>query len=412
LVATTAPETPGGRAERKRRITVPRVVVLLLVAGLPAYVFVGAPALNAAADRPPSGVAGSPTPSTSPSPSEAAEASPEPSPTMPTPPVFPQPGTVFLGVSVVSLPRDYVALDRFTAATGYAPRVVQFSRAWANDRFDAAPFDQVAARGALPMLSWEPWNPRLQTKDARELGAQPAFQLARIARGQYDTYISAYANGIKSLGYRVAIRFGHEMNGFWYPWCERSNGNRPGDYVAAYRRIHDVFRALGADNAIWVWSPNVSHPGSSPLAGLYPGDAYVDWVGLSGYYGIDGPAYVSFDGVFDSTFAQLRAFARKPVVLTETAASDEAGRKADWVADMFRSLPRHPEIIGVVWFETSKEHDWRITSSPAAVAAFATGAANARYDARWAPAAVPRIDVPTAGPPSPSPSPARGKGRR
>jgi mannan endo-1,4-beta-mannosidase len=309
------------------------------------------------------------------------------------PELFPPAGKVFLGVSVTDPARGPVTVERFTAATRYPPRVVQFTRSWAGDRFDPTPFQRFAAGGALPMLSWEPWDSSLQGKAARELGAQPRFRLARITRGDFDTYLASYANGIRELGYRIAIRFAHEMNGYWYPWCEQSNGNRPGDYVDAYRHVRSVFRALGATNVIWVWSPNVGYAGSAPIAPLYPGDDAVDWIGLSGYYGINDATYVAFGEVFNPTLAVLRGFTRKPIVLTEVAATDEAGRKADWVADMFRALPARPDIIGVIWFEAIKEQDWRVSISLATARVFATGAADPRYAVRWTPGMLPRTEV-------------------
>lgn len=167
------------------------------------------------------------------------------------------------------------------------------------------------------------------------------------------------------LGYPVAIRFAHEMNGYWYPWCEQSNGNSRGEYVQAWRHIHQVFDAAGAHNAVWVWSPNVSYTNSTPLTRLYPGDAYVDWVGLSGYYGTVGKEnYQSFDALFTPTRTELRRFTRKPLVITEVGATDAAGRKAEWITGMFRSLPRHRDIIGVIWYQAVKEIDWRVGTSP------------------------------------------------
>jgi len=281
-------------------------------------------------------------------------------------------------------------VDAFTAATRYQPSVLQFSQGWAHDEFDAARVDAVARRGMLPVVSWEPWD-YTATGRAASSGEQPAYRLSAIVDGRYDSYIRSWAEGVAALPYPVAIRFAHEMNGFWYPWCERSNGNHPGDYVKAWRHVHDLFAAAGAHNVTWLWSPNVTYSGATPLAGLYPGDAYVDWIGLSGYYGTAGrESYISFDQIFSATLAEVNRLTRKPIVVTETGATNATGQQARWITEMFTRLPAHPEVIGVVWFETKKELDWRIATVPAAAAAFAAGAADPRYRAPWAPNAVPR----------------------
>jgi hypothetical protein len=102
----------------------------------------------------------------------------------------------------------------------------------------------------------------------------------------------------------------------------------------------------------------------------------------------------SFDNIFDGTLTELRAFTEKPVVVTETGATDAIGRKADWVRQAFQELPSHPDIIGVIWFEAVKELDWRSASSPAASAAFREGAADPRYHLVWSTNAVPRTALP------------------
>jgi hypothetical protein len=67
------------------------------------------------------------------------------------------------------------------------------------------------------------------------------------------------------------------MNGTWYPWSESVSPNRLGDYVKAWRRVHDVCRSVGARNATWVWCPNVETAGTvKPLARFYPGNG-VNW---------------------------------------------------------------------------------------------------------------------------------------
>ncbi|MFC0008091.1 glycoside hydrolase family 26 protein [Micromonospora siamensis] len=313
------------------------------------------------------------------------------SPNPPTP--FPPKGKVFLGIQTEHGPYDFTPLSAYTEATGHRPAAFQFAQGWAHNPFDRAVFDRVAERNMLPIVAWEPWD-YLATGRARSHGEQPAYRLSRIAGGDFDEYIRSWAQGLKSLGYPVGMRFAHEMNGFWYPWCEQSNGNREGDYVRAYRHVHDIFRQVGVTNVIWVWSANVTYPGAEPLTGLYPGDRYVDWVGLSGYYGTAGvERYRSFDRIFDDTLDQVRRFTRKPIVITETGASDAEGRRAAWIREMFSQLPRHPDVIGVIWFETNKELDWRLSVTPDAARLYGEKAAAARYRVTWSTNTVPRRTV-------------------
>ncbi|MFC4149503.1 glycoside hydrolase family 26 protein [Micromonospora mangrovi] len=373
------------------RLTVPRVSLALIGALLLTYAFAIAPRTTSWGRGP--------TPT-----DRAVTAAPSPTPT-PRRELFPPAGKAFVGVMTEQGPYDFAAVDSFTAAARHQPQVMLFSSGWASDTFDRALFDRIRDRGMLPMLGWEPWDYQLdQTARKKKMAArtidrlradQPRYQLADIARGDFDDYLLSWAEGIRSLGYPVAIRFAHEMNGDWYPWCEMVNGNQPGDYVRAWRHVHNLFRDVGADNVIWVWSPNARWSGSKQkLADLYPGDDYVDWAGVSGYYGTGVfSAYRSFDDIFDETLKEIRTFTHKPLVITETGASDGKGRKAEWIRETFRALPRHRDIIGLIWFEVDKELDWRIVSSPTVADSFARGVADPRYQFPWSPQMVPRTEL-------------------
>src|SRR5205823_10852101 len=124
---------------------------------------------------------------------------------------------------------------------------------------DAGLLDRIRAYGAVPLVTWEPW-------DWQKGLAQPDFALARISGGAFDDYARAWAAAAKQWGRPLYVRFAPEMNGDWRPWSERVNGNHPGDFVAAWRHLHDLFAAAGASNVRWVWSPNVVYPGSIPLS--------------------------------------------------------------------------------------------------------------------------------------------------
>ena len=58
------------------------------------------------------------------------------------------------------------------------------------------------------------------------------------------------------------------MNGNWFPWSEGVNGNQAGEYVTAWRHVHDIFTAVGATNVTWVWCPNVDYSNSTSPASL------------------------------------------------------------------------------------------------------------------------------------------------
>ncbi|MEO7754083.1 MAG: glycosyl hydrolase [Terracoccus sp.] len=182
---------------------------------------------------------------------------------------------VTFGVAEPGAPTDLSGVRTLTTQLGQAPSLVMWYVAWSSRTdFPSADVRAVAASGATPEITWEPWDPASGAD-------QPAYRLAAIANGAHDAYISRWAGQARAARTPVVLRFGHEMNGSWYPWAEQANGNAPGDFVRAYRHVHDLFVAARATNVTWAWSPNVSFPGSTPVSGLYPGDGYVDQVALT-----------------------------------------------------------------------------------------------------------------------------------
>ena len=287
----------------------------------------------------------------------------------------PAAGVVYPGVTVDGTRGEIPELDAYTGSAGKRPMVIMDYRDWAHTPDFPADFaNLVVARGATPLLTWEPWS---YTGGA----AQPGYRLSAIAGGGYDAYIRHWAAQVKAWNKPVMLRFAHEMNGDWYPWSERVNGNAPGQYVTAYRHVVDLFRAAGARNVTWVWSPNVSYPGTTSLAALYPGSAYVDWTGLDGYnFGTTtATGWQSFDQVFGASIGQIRAVSTKPLMLAEVGSAEQGGDKSAWISDFFGQLAAHPEIRAYMWFNHDKEADWRVQSSDASRLAYAAGVAAARY---------------------------------
>jgi mannan endo-1,4-beta-mannosidase len=283
----------------------------------------------------------------------------------------------------VSLPAQFdSALDKFTSATGVSPNMYCFFKNWTiHSRFDGTEYRRAHARGVVPLIAWEPWDPR------GPMASQPDYSLQSIIEGRHDELLIEWAQGIRDLEFPVAIRFAHEMNGHWYPWATTVNGNSPRQYVQAWRHVHGVFAAQGATNVAWVWSPNVNrHLPGRPLRSMYPGDRYVDLVGIVGYGVKRGD---TFNSVFGSTIKEIRTFTRRSLLITETAGAQSTGSKAKWTRAFYRDLAKRRDIVGAVWFNHIKRVDWRVDADPQMRRVF--GEAVRNYQATWRPLKTPRI---------------------
>jgi glycosyl hydrolase family 26 len=283
----------------------------------------------------------------------AAHAAPEPSASASAP--------VIWGVNTANAPDDGSKLDAVAAEVGEKPAMVMWYQSWKEPIFYSNQIANVTARDETPLITWMP---------STDAGGIP---LRDIVNGAWDSYIRQSATSAKNWGRPLYLRFGHEMNLISSSWGAHVNGNTPADFVAAWRHVVQIFRDTGASNVKFVWSPNVDW-GNYPFAAFYPGDDWVDWVGLDGYNwgGIGGSRWRSFNDVFASSYDTLTALSSKPVMIAETAAPEATGDKPGWIRSGLEvQLPtRMPKVRAVIWFDRDKETDWRIGSSPATLDAF------------------------------------------
>jgi len=252
-------------------------------------------------------------------------------------------------------------------------------QAWAGpfaDFSSHAP-DAVRARGAMPMISWEP---------SAGFTNDPTFSLRTIVTGRHDAYIHRWTRDAAAWGHPIYVRLMYEMNGWWAPWCASVNGNSSAQFVDAWRHIVDIARAEGATNIRWVWVPNVDNDGLGvPFVELYPGDDYVDWVGLDGFNrgtSWSTTRWVNLHRIFDGSIARMRELTDKPLLVGETGSSEKGGDKAAWIRSLADVPNEFPDIRAIVWFnknETSLGIDWRVNSSPEALEAFRDLAASPAF---------------------------------
>lgn len=259
-------------------------------------------------------------------------------------------------------------IDAFAKQVGRRPAIILSYKRWDVKPFYKPELDQIAKRGAMPMVSWEPWSS----------SGKPA-KLWAIARGRYDGYVRRSAQMAKAWGKPIMLRFAQEMNGEWAPWEQGHVGATPQSFILAWRHLVSVFRQVGADNVRWVWCPNVN-TGNSPFMQYYPGNSWVDWVGLDGFNWGGSIGWRPFSEIFAGSYEELTRRTSKPVVIAETGSGQTGGDKAAWVTSaLTRELANFSRVRAVVWYNAVDRADFRIDSSPSALAAFRRGIASPLY---------------------------------
>ena len=127
----------------------------------------------------------------------------------------------------------------------------------------------------------------------------PIWKLTEIINGTYDVAITNWANKAKEVPSNLLIEFGTEMNGYWFSWNGKYYGSGTKDQYGdmdypdgleifrdAYRHIINLCNIAGADNLTWFFHFDVNNDPdewwNDPIY-YYPGDDYIDWLGVSIY---------------------------------------------------------------------------------------------------------------------------------
>lgn len=214
-----------------------------------------------------------------------------------------------------------------------------------------------------------------------------------IARGDFDGKIAEWVSHVKQFldlggGRSVIIAPLQEMNGTWTKY-----GCDPGNFKVAYLKFVDAFRqaGIGETQVRWAFAPNGwTSPGCGKIADYYPGDQYVDVIGISAYnFGTCvGTRWESVSSVFGPALDEIRTTvnAQKPYLIAQTAAPRSVGCGGDqnaWSRDMFSYLAADPNVVGLVWFNFVKETNWKIWQSSTLTQGWRDGMSMASTTYQW-----------------------------
>jgi hypothetical protein len=234
---------------------------------------------------------------------------------------------------------------------------------WGNERDFPLQFGPtVRDKGKTLLIYWEPNDYNINSPN------QPLMSYDAILRGDWNTYFQKFAADAKAYGGPVILLPFDEMNGDWSPWSGVKNNNTPTKEIAAWRYLHKYFES--APNVKFGWAPNNDSSPDIPgnqIEDYYPGDQYVDYVGVDGFN--FGSPWQTWSQVFDHALVKLTPYG-KPIYLFSMA-SAEGSQKAAWITDgLGTQIKRYPQIKGWIWFNENKERDWRVNSDAQSLQAF------------------------------------------
>ena len=253
--------------------------------------------------------------------------------------------------------------------------------------------EEVEATGGVPHIAWEPND-----------GLEPVRD---------DEYLRTWAATARDAAGPIFRRYASEMNGTWMAYS-----GDPELYIQKWRIVHRVMAEI-APNVAMVWCPF-----ATPVATIdayYPGDEYVDWVGVN-LYSVhvhdndpNKPADEDPHDLLDPVYTRFAA--RKPIQICEYAAShycaatkkqltEFAVEKMTRLYDSLRT--KYPRVKMINWFnvDTAKRglaaNDYSVTGDPRVLERYRALVADAHFLSNIATGPVVVAVAPTpAEPPTP-----------
>lgn len=204
-----------------------------------------------------------------------------------------------------------------------------------------AALQQSVSNHHLPMITLEswPWNWN---------GLTDETLLKDIINGRYDPTFAEVFKVLETYSYQtILFRWGHEMEiTGQYPWSKAEAE----DYIAAYRHIFEMGHQVEASHLLWMWSP----AGNDNARDFWPGDAYVDCVGVSIYahpkwneqnYG----ELPSFQQLMEKKYWPASEY-DKPMLVAEVGVEGSVAEQNSWLSAAIESLPNFSKINAWVYF--------------------------------------------------------------
>ncbi len=284
-------------------------------------------------------------------------------------------------------------IRRFEKLTGKRIVWAYFSNNWfKNITFPKSQVRIISRAGSIPYI-------RMMPRTTFNQGVpDPVYSMQRIIDGDFDASLIQWAIDAKNTNIPLIVEFGTEVNGAWFPWNGKWNGGNitteygdpnipdgPERFCDAYRHIIDIFRSQDVQNITWVFhvdAESLPIEAWNSMAAYYPGDDYIDWIGVS-VYGpqVQGDDWRTFTEILDASYPELTAISpKKPIALLEFGAMEQEPKtqKAKWIRDALQAIKnnRYPHIKAISYWHSKWRNanrsisNLKVDSSPEALRAY------------------------------------------
>lgn len=319
-----------------------------------------------------------------------------------------KPGEIYHGAfTEAGVTENKVTLDNIKNFEVLAEKPVAwvyFSNHWFNGRviFPDDNIEAIKKSGAIPYIRMSPWS-----RQEQEV-ADPIINMQKVINGAFDADLRIWARKARDSGTAMMIEFGPEANGSWFPWNGVWNGgskrNAYGDpnwpdgperFRDAYRHVIDLFRSEGANNITWILHIDTSQYPQAEWNDpkyYYPGDNYIDWIGVT-VYGRQLPTDSDWEDFVPKLIQYMPKIndisMTKPIMISEYAIIEDnrnLKRKAQWITDSINFIMNGsiPRIRAATYWHSSGwlpnlKNNFRIDSSANSLKAYRDGIGDDRW---------------------------------
>ncbi len=219
-----------------------------------------------------------------------------------------------------------------------------------------------------------------------QIALEPHGGLAMV--NSHDGYLQKLATDMENAGCRMMLRFAGEMNDTTSSWFTTDYAL----YINAFRQVADIFHTYAPSVPV-IWAPNF-YPADT-MALYYPGDAYVDYVGISSYMmhqpitdplgkGVDRSCWANQLDTLYSLYGH-----KKPIIVVEGGASymdydtwvDITPFAARQIERFYTYLPiKYPNVKFCFVFNSDRERQkFSLSNNPTYLAGYQAGIASPLY---------------------------------